>query len=1166
MAAPKKTSKNRAKVAWKSAKVAKHFRELSGEQFEKLMFGLLGADCWVAGLDVGDFHWDLAGNKGDGGVDGLIRRAPPSPTKWVKRPAVFQAKLSCPPHGKLIVELKKARVAGALQSGHDYVLVTGAAMGPDRSTELEQVIRALYPGWKGSALVIGEQGLVDWLRVYPSVWSLMPEAQRPNGVVKSFDHWEALLLHRDRLERFPEFVQTPERQQVFDRLRQPGVHSVHIEGSPGVGKTRCVLEAFRDRREVVAYSPRFNEDLLRLPTEPGRVLFGWLVVDECNEVQREQLETCFANAPLRLVTIAADLVSAPYPPRSNAVRLEVLEGDQLAQVAERMGSDLLPVERARLVALSGGYVKLLRVLFAAAKRYPTDADVRNALLRYLGSDDLNEDAFIVLGLPRYFRRDQLESLAKVAGREAADLRRAVRALEDKGLLGDVDEQTHYVTPLLLGEMLARAFWKEPNAFVRMVQAELGTGLLKSCLSRLLQMPEGGEVLGGIGPDALVAALGPENLAEFLPGMAASAPEQVVAAVRRLLPQLKDSKDRERFVPAMRSAAWFAETFASAVDVMVELIADGKREAEPLRSLFGAHLGLTRADGDGRLSVLERLVRSSDQRTRRLGFLCAAGACEAETGGFVPQLPEPVENAWRPADRAAEAEYRQRAARLLALGLMDPDPDTANLTRTEVTRAVRGLVRARHAGASAILLRAWASTNLLVAPVVTVVDTIAVHDGAFVAASGPAEAAAFAQAAASLAPRGIADRLSMVARPASWGEPNADAIASVAQAAMAEFDLTVVADWCFSSDAVVAVELGRAFAANDPQRRLLWLLLARAPGQRLLRTAASYCAALEDIDQLLETWATDQTLAALCFEIFWLLDPSANRVEALGRLLSREFLPPRSVEQLLFGAWLLRAPRTSALEFIELVGHREPVAAFRLAFQLLGKETPEGSPHAGADNSKLLRARWLAVPIDAVSGGQLEWEWATTARRLATASPNEVGMHLLEAIRSESHPSEFHQILDSLISQSGPEVLLKALAILEAEPFRTIGGGFRGIASFPDQGVLESWATSVERARILVRVGLPLAAGGVLERLLAKFDIGGDLEARFLSGSFVGQESDWLEGKKAQLTPLLSPPASLELRVWAKRLMKRLEADIKRSRSVEKAYEAGVLPLPWVAEQ
>jgi len=98
------------------------------------------------------------------------------------------------------------------------------------------------------------------------------------------------------------------------------------------------------------------------------------------------------------------------------------------------------------------------------------------------------------------------------------------------------------------------------------------------------------------------------------------------------------------------------------------------------------------------------------------------------------------------------------------------------------------------------------------------------------------------------------------------------------------------------------------------------------------------------------------------------------------------------------------------------------------------------------------------------------------------------------------------------------------------------------------------------------VGMAIAPGGVLERLLEKFEIGGELEARFFSGSFSGNESDWLAGKKEQLTPLLSLPAGLALRAWAKRLMKRLDADIARSRSVEKAYEIGVLPRPWVAER
>lgn len=1195
MVAKKKDKKGSTKVEakkgakpsdWKPAKVADRFSELLGEPFEKLMFGLLGADCWVAGLDVGDFHRELAGNKGDGGIDALIRRAPPSPTKWVKRASVFQAKRSCPSRTKLVKELKKARVAEALNNGHDYVLVTGASMGAERTELLGKLIRSLYPLWQGQALVLGEAELVDWLSAYPSVWSLMPEPQRVYEDVKSFEHWEELLRKRDRVEKLIEFVQTPERTQVFEKVSPDGPHAVHIEGSPGVGKTRCVLEAFRARKEVVGYCSGFNEALLKLPTEPGRALFGCLVVDECNEDQRQRLENCFANSRLRVVTIAADLVSARHEPRAGVVRLNVLGDEELKQVAQSIGSKLQPEERDRLMRLSGGFVKLLRVLFVATERYPQDGDVQNALLRYLSDDDQTEDAFIVLGLPRYFRDDHVDLLAKIADRSPADVRKAKRALENKGLLGDVDERTHYVTPLLLGEMLARRFWSESNAFARLIEASPGAVMLKLCLSRLLQMPNGAEVLGRIGPGALVAALGQDEFVRFLPAMAEAAPEQVLAAVRRLLPELSDPSERARFVPAVRIAAWFDETFSAAIDLLTELVGDTKKAAEPVRSLFGAHLGLTRADGPTRLAAIERLVRSPLPRQRRMGFLSAAAATEVDVGGFIPQLPEPIENAWRPASRLDEASYRQGAATLLALGLKDADPETALIARDEVTRAVRGLVRARHAGASAILLRAWTTTDLPVAPLTTVIDTINVHDRDFLAASALSEATAFNEAAAALAPRGIADRLSMVARPASWGEPDPEAIERVAQAAMSEDDLTVVADWCFSNDAAVAVEIGRALAKDDPERRLLSLLLERARGQNLLRTSASYCTALPDIDSLLEGWASDESLARFCFEVFWLLDPSKERVEALGRLVGRGSLQPRAVEQLLFGGWLLRAPRGSALDFIAHIAKTQPLSAFRLAFQLVGKERPEvdagaalkvqvpapsqrhapATPDEEARSQSLLRAGWFDVPIDQVSGTQVEWEWSTAARRIAKTSPREVGLHLLKAVRNESLPYEFPQLLDSLIPVAGTELLLPLLAILEAEPFRAMGGAFRGIANFPDQRVLEAWATTRERARVLVRVGLPLAPGSVLETLLGKFQIGDELEATFFSGSFVGNESGWLEGKKAQLTPLLSPPASPSLRAWARRLMKRLDADIARSRSVEKAYAIGVLPLPWVAER
>ncbi len=1142
------------------------FLRLEGGAFESLVTALVTADALRVGLTVDDIEWDLDPYRPDGGVDALIRRQPTHPElHWVTRPAVFQAKRSLPTKADLKIEFVKPRVKEALLRGDDYVLVTGAPPPRDANEKLLALIRGEYPRWKGSGRVLGDANLVHWMSLFPSTWQRMPdEAWRQS--VQSFETW------RKKLEAVT-FVRTAERQQVFDRLAKIVVDGgvLHVEGLPGVGKTRCVLEALNNTGPLTAYLPGFVPEVLSLPIEAGASLYGCLVIDECSKEQRRAIAERFSASPtLRIVTIGADLERVDLRPSGNSVRLEVIEGEALDQLATGMRPELPLETRKRVSRLCGGYPKLMELMFAAGERYPENQDLWDAVVKYLGEARMKAEAFFALALPRYFQVDDLESLSKAVGRSTADLREAKLHLSEMGLLGDVDERRHYVTPLLLGEYLARRFWKEPDAFDRL-RKNLSVPLLRECVSRLAQLgPEGAKTLSAIGAPALLDALGLEQTAELSSAIAAENRDQVLDVVRRLLPRLIDPKDRARFVPAIRIAAWFGDSLSPAIDLLTELVGDTKQAAEPLRSLFGAHLGLTRADGPTRLAAIERLVRSPVPRQRRMGFLLAAAATEVDVGGFIPQLPEPVENAWRPASRADEANYRQGAATLLALGLKDPDAETALLAQDEVTRAVRGLVRAQHAGASAILLQAWAATGLPIAPLTSVIDTVEVHDRDFLSASGLAESTAFREAAAALAPRGMADRLSMVARPASWGEPDPEAIERVAQAAMSAGDLSDVADWCFSNDAVVAVEIGRSLAEHDAERRLLPMLLERAPAQNLVRTSASYCAALRDIDHLLEGWSAERSLARFCFEIFWLLDPTAGRVEALGGLLRRGFLQPRAVEQLLLGGWLLRAPRTSALDFVELIAETQPLSAFRLAFQLLPKEQSEGPATVAPDellrSKELLSARWFAVPIDQVKGTQLEWEWSTAARRIATTRPLEVGLHLLKTVRNESLPSEFQQLLDSLLPKCGPALLLPVLAILEAEPFRATGGAFRGIADFPDHRVLEEWATTVERARVLVRVGIPIAPGGVLERLLEKFSIGSEMEALFFTGSFVGSESDWLERKKAQLQPLLSPPASPSLRGWAKRLMKRLEADIARSRSVQKAYEIGVLPLPWVAER
>lgn len=1146
---PKRQGARASRATWKKIDASPRFRSLGGERFENLLGALVMADALRVGVPIDAVHRYLAGNKGDGGVDVLVQGRPThSDLRWVTGPAVFQAKLSSPTATTLKTELKKSRVREAMERGDDYVLVTAAPLPHDAAGVLSKLILAEYPDWKGTARALGEDKLVQWLNLFPSVWGLMPEGERWPCDVQGFETW------KKKLESY-EFVQSPERELVFGQaarlLDEGGV--LHVEGAPGVGKTRCVLEALRPRGDLAGYLPRFLPEVLRLPIEAGASLYGCLVIDECSQEQRRQIEQRFSSSrSLRVITIGAELERADLAPGRNTVRLEVLEGDALDQLALDMRPHAPPEQRKRVGQLSGGYPKLMDVMFAAGERYPESGDVWDAVVSYLGGEKMNENAYIALSLPRYFRTADLDDLASAVSGKRDDLDKAQRHLRAKGLLGDVDEHRHYVTPLLLGEQLARRFWAEHDAFERL-RKHVDANLLGACISRLAQFgPDGAHTLSAIGPDALLDALGLERTAELSVAIASSNPHQVLDAIRRLLPRLTDPDDRRRFLPALSIAAWFEDSFSSAVQLLAEVVGDTKQSADPLRGLFGTQLGLTKADGRSRLAAIETLMHSSVVRHRRLGIWCAASATEVEGGRFIPRLPEPVEKAWRPTSRALESEYRGAAAALLTLGLKDTDPENAKLARDEVTRAVRGLVRAGHAGASASLLRAWAATELPVAPLTSVLDIIALHDRRFLAAAGRVESEAFDRAAAAMAPRGITDRLSMAARPASWGEPNLAAIEEVAQAAMAENDLASVADWCFSDDAVVAVEIGAALGAHDPERRLLPLLLRRARERSLLRTAASYCCALPEVDELLSRWRTEKDLARFCFEIMWLLGPTRQRALWVGELLAE--LPPRSVEQLLLGGWLRRGPRDVAVEFIELVATREPVSAFRLAFQVFDKE-----------ESELLRRLWFALPIQEIKGTQLEWEWATTARRIARERAKEVGLRLMQALGSESLPYDFHHVLNEVLPVAGSDFLLGVLQSLESDPFQARRDVFQGIANFADHHVLEGWATTGERARVLVHLGLPLGPGTVLERLLERFDISRALEDRFFSGAWIGSESEWLEGKRNQLEPLLGPPARQSLRAWAKRVANQLDARITRSRNVERAYEQGVLRVPWVAD-
>jgi hypothetical protein len=1136
---------------WSRKNASSIFAGLDGERFEHLLFALLGAECRLCCLAIPDFHFDYATNKGDGGVDATIRKAPPIPSRWVTQ-GIIQAKLSCPSKSALEKELQKQRVVEALQQGRAYTLVTAAEMEPDAEDRLSRLIRGVHPSWQGPARVIGASQLVALLREYPSAWALMPESLRPYRHIFGFEEWEARLRKSDQRD-LVRFVPTAERKALFgriDSLSSSADRHLHIEGAPGVGKTRCALEAFRDRPEVVAYCDRFSDSLLDLPREPGRSLYGYLVVDECSEDQRSRLESYFGNSDLRLITIGAEVPSIWVRPGPNTHRLEVLRGDELEEVARLLGAELSESERRAATQKSGGYPKLLRILFTAREKYPTDRDLNAALLRYLTEDEQREDAFIALSLPRTFSEQQFAELTRVfEGCTLNDLRKAQRRLSDSGLLGDIDDRTRYVTPLLLGEMLAsRYFWDNPRgAFERLRTANLTPELLESCLLRLVQMQGGAERLARIDPATLEQAVSPSRLPRLLAAMSPYAPEETLAALRRLLPRLTNPAD-SLFV--LCSAAWFESTFDESIDILASF---SEARAE-VPSFFGAFLGPTRARAAQRLRVIQRLSESPDEAMRLLGVDCAAAACEQESGRVVAwRSPEPIEHAWRPTNLGEEQSYRTAAAEILGKALQDSSNAVRAHASTPSTRAVRGLVRSRMAGAAAALIEAWAASEFPTAPLVAVLNTIEAHDREYLAASGAEARDRYLRAVAALKPRSIGDKLSVVAKPASWGDPDLGEIDRVASEAMQEPSLGPVAAWCFSEDAVVAVEIGRALAKYDHSQRLLPLLLDHARSQPRLRTAASYCAELPDIDDRLGNWATAPSLARFVLEVCWLLKPTQKRVEFLRSIVEIGALEAGRIEQLLFGGWLLRAPPQAARECIVAIAVREPVAAFRLAFQAFEKSDPA-----------FVKERWWQVPLESLGRTQLTWEWSQVARDVGSQHPIDVARHLATALRERTDvTTEVRAVLNRLLIDGPAEVGLIVLELLEGRPELASGGLLSGLASPTHREAILSWATDVQRARIVVRARSTIDE--VVMTLLDRFRIEDTVSAILHSRTGVGNDSDRLETLKQTLETSLAGSHSRAFERWARRELRFIESELKRARQAEQAYGLGVIDLPFVAE-
>lgn len=665
-------------------------------------------------------------NTPDGGVDAATRGARAS--DWLPAgDTAWQFKRSRLSPQQCADELEGAIWAHSfLRDGGSYVLVIGHAM-PDQAIEerrrrvAEKTIELglLAADNRLRIRVYDANALARWASRYPSL-AVSRLAGGPGFVAIDYEDWS----HKAEYQTV--WTADPSRDNALaalrDRLRTKGLVEIRVQGDPGLGKTRLVLEALGDEdlRALVAYV----DDVQSVSGELIEHLIGddrtaILVVDECPADRHIKLVQKLPTDPaIKLITIGPN---GPATTRSPIVTFDPMAPDKVEEFLQSNYRNLSP-EARRFVALHcQGNTRWAIVLAERVGRMDAaqaaDLIARNDIQQFVttvlpeGRDFFCSAALALLERVGWDGelRPELEILAGFAGVDVGYMIGVGRDLVQRGLL---TKQGRYraISPHPLAVFLAAEAWRsESSRIMDELLPKLNDEMALALFQRVADLgrfePARSvlpRLLAHDGPFGSLEQIEKHGLGRLLTQLAIVLPNELTlhlgelieaASVDTLRTQVESRRD---LVWTLEKLAWHSETFDRAADALLKLaLAENETFANNATgtwlSLFGTMLPATGASPSQRSQHLSRVAADAQPNVRLLAVRAAgqtltpmeAVTVSAELQGGVLVEPRGSASTW-----AEVKDYHSSSIRLLESLLKDEDGSVA-------AAAVETLVGALH---------------------------------------------------------------------------------------------------------------------------------------------------------------------------------------------------------------------------------------------------------------------------------------------------------------------------------------------------------------------------------------------------------------------------------------------------------------------------------------
>ena len=875
---------------------------------------------------------------------------------------------------ELAGEINKPIPRRTLERGGRFVLVASGStsglsgMEARQKTLIDNANRAGLP--TDNIEVYGSEKLAEWCNQHPAVAARLTGAPEGLWTVDLWEHSEEHRIHYRASPKLESDLSMARSQLDFETERNPeSVLHLHVQGQPGVGKTRFALELCRDApwRESVVYVRQADDvrlpELIDVSAESPNVRLV-VVADEAQPERLEPLRDSVGRADgrVRLITIGAS--HTPDPSRIPQISIEPLDPAAMQAAVSDWYPDM-PWEHVNFVTeFAAGYMKLGRLAADAVAREPSATlpnllkrhEIRRILDSLLGDGD-RRSLYVVAVLTHVGwtddKRQEGRAVAEHLNLDWDDVRYHVDRFHDRMGIVPRGGRYRYISPEPLAIYLAHAAWETYADLLKSLPESLPSESAREAYYKRLESLASNPQARKYSRDQLRDFF--FRIDDFLETPAArrwsalSTADPELAS-RNLCEALTASSldDRRRItfravgelVGRLARIASRASGFhdaATALALLAEPENDtwGNGASREFFAKYHVSLGATALPYLRRLPVLDELLGLRRTGMARLVVRALAEVGNDSAGGVVmpssDQVPEPD---WEPSSQNELLECIDAGIDRLRTIAAARDPELqADLVAA--AKEVSWLLRYRDASNSvaSFLVELRHAYPDLREPLRMQIAGVLRHDQESLP---PEQRRILSDLHARFEDPSVEGRLQQYVGPHQWErEAQPDFAVMAAELVLARGALAAQWSWLTSGQAGAAWELGEALATADPDGRL-GDELPRLPGDGPdRRVVCGYVAARRSMvgDEWYEQWAVaqfgrDPQPAGLLLEVISRCGATDRLVCMTVQLVRSRKLSRAIVGRLKYADWHDTSDRAlePLLQAMMETGHRDTAAS------------------------------------------------------------------------------------------------------------------------------------------------------------------------------------------------------------------------------------------------